>query len=253
MQPARIATVQFEPAPGDVAENFGRMEEYLAILSDDVEMAVFPELCVTGYDLQVAEREAEPVPGPHTDRLTELADEYGVHVLAGLPELAGSNVYNDLVYVTESGLEGRYRKQRLWGDESDTFLEGNGPEIVETSFGSIGLLVCYDLNFPEIFLSYGHEAVEVLVVSSAWRTDFLEDWELLLRARALDATSYIVGSNQVGDQRGRDHAGHSMIVGPDGTTIASMDADPGVVSATVSPDDLERARQRNPVLSYRVG
>ena len=251
MEPATIAAVQFEPEPGDVEANLDAMAGHLGALASEVEMAVFPELGVTGYDLTVAEREAEPVPGPLTDRLVELAAEYDVHLVAGLPERAGGDIYNDLVYAKPGGLAGSYRKQRLWGDETETFVEGEGPTVVETWFGRVGLLVCYDLNFPEITLAYANAGVDILAVSAAWRTDFLDDWELLLRARALDGTSYVVASNHVGDQRGRDHGGHSGIAGPDGTKLASSDGGPGQVTAAVTPTELTRARERNPVLAYR--
>lgn len=249
MDEAAVAAIQFEPVPGDVGANLARMRELLAE-TESLSLAVFPELGVTGYDLTVAEREAEPVPGPLTERLHELAADTEVQIVAGVPERAGAQLFNDLVYVTPDGLEATYRKRRLWGDEIGTFAEGSDPVEVETEFGTVGLLICYDLNFPELMLEYG-DSVDVLAVSAAWRTDFLADWTLLSRARALDATSYVVGANHVGDQRGREHAGHSLVAAPDGSLVAEAGPDPGVVTASVSQDELDRARERNPVRAYR--
>ena len=251
MQPATIATVQFEPVLGDSEANFDRMDEHLVGLSDEVAMAVFPELNVSGYDLDLVESEAEPIPGQSTERLVELAADHDVHLVAGMPERAGSDVFNDLVYVSPSGYEASYRKRRLWGDETETFATGADPVVAETPIGTVGLLVCYDLNFPELAIEYGTMGADILVVSAAWRPDFLQDWQLLLRARALDTTSYVVASNHVGEQAGRNHAGHSMIVKPDGTIGAELETDPGSATASISPDELQEARERNPVLEYR--
>lgn len=250
MTETSVAAIQFEPTPGEVESNLDRMDELLA-RTDEISLAVFPEMGVTGYDLKVAEREAGPIPGRHTDRLAELAASHDVDIIAGVPERAGA-LYNDLVYVTPEGFETSYRKRRLWGEETDTFAEGTEAVEIETAVGTVGLLVCYDLNFPEILLEH-RDSVDVLALSAAWRTDFLSDWQLLAQARAFDATSYLVGANHVGDQRGRDHAGHSLVVGPDGTVLAEADTDPGSVTATISQDILERARERNPVRAYRDG
>lgn len=251
MQQPTVATVQFEPTPGDVDANLKLMTQHLGDLPAEVSLAVFPEMGVTGYDLTVAERDGQPIPGAHTARLAEVASAHDIHVVAGLPERADSTLYNDLVYVSPDGLEASYRKRRMWGDETGTFGEGSGPVVADTPFGVVGFLVCYDLNFPEIALEYAESQVDLLAVSAAWRTDFLADWRLLARARALDTTSYVIGSNHTGDQRGREHAGHSLIAAPDGTIEVEAGPDPGAVTATISQSTLDRARERNPVLSYR--
>lgn len=246
-----VAAFQFEPVPGDVSANLARMDELLAEAGPAVEMAVFPELCVTGYDLDDAESLARPVPGTYTEELAALADAHETTVVAGIPERDGDVVYNDLVAVSGAGLQGTYRKQWLWGAETETFATGEDPTVFEMPFGRVGLAICYDLNFPEHALAYSEAGVDVLVVSSAWRTSFLEDWRLLHRARALDTTAYTVGSNHMGDQRGRDHAGHSLIAGPDGQIIAEAEETSGSVRATIDPEELARARDRNPVRRSR--
>ncbi len=251
MQETAMAAVQFQPDLGDVAANLDRISIHLDALPEDVSVAVFPELAVTGYSLEVAETHAESIPGPSTERLGEIAADYGIHVVAGLPERADSTLYNSLVYVSPEGFAAAYRKRRLWGEETEQFAEGSESVVVDTPVGSVGLLICYDLNFPEIALEYAADGVDVLAVSAAWRTDYLSDWRLLARARGLDTTSYVVGSNHIGDQKGRDHAGHSLIAGPGGTIQEEAGTEPGSVAGTISAAELTRARERNPVLSYR--
>lgn len=246
-----VAAFQFEPVPGDVPANLARMDELLSEAGTDLEMAVFPELCVTGYDLEVAESRARPVPGEHTDELATLAETHQTTIVAGVPERDDGTLYNDLVAVSEAGLEATYRKQWLWGAETETFATGQDPTVFEMPFGRVGLAICYDLNFPEHALAYSDAGVDVLAVSSAWRTSFLSHWRLLLRARALDTTAYTVGANHLGDQRGRDHAGHSLIAGPDGQILTEADEDPGSVATRIDPEELARARERNPVRRSR--
>ena len=246
-----LAACQFEPVVGDPETNYDRMDEVAGRLDDDVELAVFPELCVTGYDLDVAAEDATPVPSEATDRLVALADRHDLHLVAGVPERADGGLYNSLVLVDGSGVQATYRKQFLWGDETSTFDAGTEPVVAETPVGRVGMLVCYDLNFPEAALDYARRECDVLAVSAAWRTAFVDDWRLLLRERALDGTCYAVGANHVGDQQGREHAGTSLVAGPKGTIldVASDSDDAAVAHAT--EEALRTARERNPVLETR--
>lgn len=252
---AALAACQFEPVVGDLATNYDRMDDVARRLDDDVELAVFPELCVTGYDLDVAAERATTVPGESTDRLVAMADRHDVHVVAGVPERSDGAVYNSLVLVDGDGVQATYRKQYLWGDETTTFEAGTGPVVAETPVGTVGMLVCYDLNFPEAAVDYARRDWDVLAVSAAWRADFVDDWRLLLRARALDGTCYVVGSNHVGDQRGREHAGTSLVAGPQGDCLAVADdastGDGDAAVAAVTDEALRTARERNPVLEAR--
>jgi predicted amidohydrolase len=248
--PGSIAACQFEPEVGAPRTNYDRIEELVAGLDDGVELAVFPELCVTGYDLDAATELADAVPGALTDRAVGIADRHDLHLVVGVPEREGSTLYNDLVLVDGDGVRATYRKQYLWGEESAVFAAGEGPVTAETPVGTLGLLVCYDLNLPEAALAYARSECDVLAVSAAWRTSYLDDWKLLLRARALDGTCYVVGSNHAGDQRGRSHAGGSRVVGPGGTVLDAADGDAFAVSAT-DRDQLETVREQNPVFETR--
>lgn len=242
-----LAAVQFEPDPGEPDANLDTIDSHAGSLPNGTALAVFPELCVTGYDLDAAVAAAQPVPGPWTDELVQTAERVGLHLAVGLPEADGDSVYNSLAYITPTGVEVSYRKQYLWGDEPGRLSVGADLSVVEATFGRVGLLVCYDLNFPELGVAYAREAVDVLAVSSAWRTPFRHDWRLLTRARGLDGSCYVVASNHVGDQRGREHAGHSHVAGPTGTMLEETGEQPGAAVAAFSREALDEARQRNPV------
>jgi predicted amidohydrolase len=246
----RVAACQFEPVVGDASANLTVLREQAAGVDADV--VVFPELAVTGYDLETAREDAAPVPGRWTDALADAADEADATLVVGLPERAGADLYNALVAVDGDGVRAVYRKPCLWGDEATVFTSGDEPTTVETPVGTLGFALCYDLNFPEVFTAYARRGVDVVAVSAAWRRSYADDWRLLLRARALDSPCYVVGSNHVGDQHGRRHAGESLVADPTGDVVAEAGAvGPDTVSARVSADVLERGRDRNPVRRTR--
>ncbi|WP_222914145.1 carbon-nitrogen hydrolase family protein [Natrinema sp. SYSU A 869] len=251
MSNARIAACQFEPHIGDVDANLDRIERLTERLPPATVFAVFPELCVTGYDLDSALPAQTAVPGPVTDRIQTIAQKTGVDLLIGLPEAAGDDVYNSLVYVSDHGVKAIYRKQQLWGDEAAPVTAGTEPTVVETPAGRVGMLLCYDLNFPELALEYAKAGCDLLAVSAAWRQSFDHDWRLLCCARALDQTCYIVGSNHSGTQSGRHHAGESLIAGPRGEIITKATDNRPTISAEIDPDAIETARRKNPVQKSR--
>ncbi|QFU82324.1 carbon-nitrogen hydrolase family protein [Natronorubrum aibiense] len=250
----RIAACQFEPTVGDIDANLNRIAQLTADLPAAVEFAVFPELCITGYDVDHVQSTKTAVPGPVTDRVCTIARETDIDLIVGLPEAASGDIYNSLVYVSSDGVKATYRKQRLWGTEADHFRAGSGPTTVETPIGRVGLLLCYDLNFPELALAYSEADCDIIAVSAAWRQSFARDWRLLCRARALDQTCYVVGSNHCGSQSGRQHAGASLIAGPRGDILAQTTDGIPMASAEVLSDALSTAREQNPVrLSRRSG
>lgn len=246
-----VAACQFEPTIDDVDTNVERIRSIAAGLPAATELAVFPELCVTGYDLTSVPPLATPVPGPVTDRLVDVAAGLDCHLVAGLPERDGNQYFNTTVAVSGDGLEATYRKQYLWGDEATVFSPGETPTTLETPVGRVGFACCYDLNFPELGLEYARQSCDILTVNAAWRQSFLTDWGLLCRARALDGPYYVVAANHTGDQDGREHAGNSLVVTPDGTIDASVDTGSDVAITPVTDDALERAAERNPVRQTR--
>lgn len=246
----RVAACQFEPSVGDVAENRERIAAFAA--RADADVAVLPELCLTGYDLDTALDAAAPV-DEHAAPLTDVAGDTDTHLVVGLPERDGESVYNAVAYVTPEGVRATYRKRHPWGDEADVFDSGDDAVTVETPAGTMGLLVCYDLNFPERAVEYAREECDVLAVSTAWRASYHDDWALLCRARALDGTCFVVGANHAGDQRGRVHEGGSLVAGPEGAVLDRVADGTAVAAAEVSDGALAAARERNPVFEARRG
>ncbi|TNF07727.1 MAG: carbon-nitrogen hydrolase family protein [Gammaproteobacteria bacterium] len=137
--------------------------------------------------------------------------------------------------------------------ESDDYRHGSEPVVVDTPFGKLGLTVCYDLRFPELYRYLAAEGAEILLVPSAFTAVTGEPhWELLLRARAVENLCYVVGAN-MGDRfhEKRPTWGGSAIIDPWGVVLSDMADGPGVVSADINLNYLRKLRQKMPVHEHR--
>ena len=210
---------------------------------------------------------AEPVPGPTTERLADLARELRVHLVGGsaLERIPNSpKVFNTCTVFNPHGeLIARYRKIHLFDvdipghvtmRESDTRLHGSDPSVVRTDLATLGLTVCYDVRFPELYRRLVTDGAEVICVPSAFtfNTGALH-WEVLLRARAIENQVYVIAPNQIGRSPGgvADY-GHSLIVDPWGTPIARASNTEGVVMAEIDLGYLARVRREFPCLEHRT-
>lgn len=211
-------------------------------------------------------RAAEPIPGPTSDRLAALAAELRVHLVGGslLETVPGeSKVYNTCpVFDPHGALLGTYRKMHLFDvdipdqvsvRESATRLSGARAVTVRTELGTLGLSVCYDLRFPELYRALSAAGAELICVPSAFTfATGAAHWEILLRARAIENQVYLVAPNQIGrSASGVMDFGHSLIVDPWGTPVARATNQSTAVLAEVDLDYLARVRRELPCLDHR--
>jgi len=252
MNQSKLAVCQFESDIGNKKSNINQIEDIVSQLPDESQIAVFPELCVSGYTIDKIEDYAETIPGESTHKIEEIARENNIIIVAGMPEKSDGKLYNSIVIVGESGLKEVYRKQYPTGGELDKFTPSDNQTIIETEFGKIGFLICYDMSFPETMLEYAEEECDIVVVSSAWRKGWHDDWRVLARARALESTAYIIASNAKGYQNNRHNGGESIIVSPKGDILSNLKS--YRTSATVEFDQelVDEARNvYNPVIKDR--
>lgn len=249
MDESAVGVCQFEPAVGDIEQNLQQIESIAVSASADV--LVFPELCLSGYDLDVAQDVALTLPCTHTERLATIADETDAVLVVGLPERASGALYNSAIVVDEDGIVATYRKQYPTGGESDVFDVGDETTIVETPAGKMGVLICYDMSFPEAMIPYGNAECDFVAVPSAWRNGWHDDWRLLARARALESTCYVAASNQRGSQGTRFNDGESLIASPYGNILTNLKQEQYVGSTAIDSAVLDEAREYNPVVQDR--
>jgi N-carbamoylputrescine amidase len=172
--PVTVAAIPFAATVGDVAGNLERSLDRLARASDaGARLAVLPELALTGYAPATRDEAlelAQPVPaGPAVEAWGRLARERDLVVVAGMCERDGDRCYNTAVAVGPGGVLSRYRKAHLFEREHEVFDQGDtGFPVIDTPFGRLGMLVCYDLRFPDAVRTLALRGAEVVAVPTAW-------------------------------------------------------------------------------------
>ncbi|MGH7785436.1 MAG: carbon-nitrogen hydrolase family protein [Candidatus Binatia bacterium] len=210
---------------------------------------------------------AEPIPGPTSEWLSGLARELGIVLVGGslLEQAPGmAKAYNTCtVFDRHGALLAAYRKVHLFdvdiaghvrARESDTRAPGGAVVAVATELGTIGLSVCYDLRFPELYRRLSAAGADILCVPAAFTFPTgAQHWEVLLRARAIENQCYVVAPNQIGrNASGVPDFGHSLIVDPWGTPIARASNQPGAILAEIDREYLARVRRELPSLTHRT-
>lgn len=262
----KVASIQMISTP-DVLTNLQTAQRLLREAAvEGADLAVLPEyFCLMGHKdtdkLAIAE---QPGVGLIQDFLAEQASGLKLNIIAGTLPLQGSQpnrVFNAcLVYNRQGQQVARYDKIHLFCfttpqesyDEGRVLEAGTQPVAVEIEGFQVGLSVCYDLRFPEL---YRHLApLDLIVVPAAFtHTTGLAHWELLLRARAVENQCYVLGCGQGGlHPNGRRTFGHSMVIDPWGSVLSCLPEGEGMVLATLSPDKITETRAKIPALTHRV-
>lgn len=261
----RVAAVQMVSKP-DIAANLRDAAALVAeAASQGAQLVALPEyFCQMGRETdKVAAREQDGS-GPIQDFLAATAARHRVWLAGGTVPLVApqpDRVMNSvLVYGPDGARVARYDKIHLFGfshgteryDESQTIEPGDDVVYFEAPFGNVGLSICYDLRFPELYRAMGETAL--IVVPAAFTVTTGEaHWELLLRARAVENQCYVLAAAQGGEHpSGRRTWGDSMIVDPWGAVIARRAKGPGVVVADMDLDLLHDIRMRLPALRHRT-
>ena len=201
---------------------------------------------------------AEPLDGPFVTRLMEAARQNEIYVVCGLYESKPDDrerAYNTTVLINRSGqLVHSYRKTHLYDafsyHESDTIIPGdNQYKVVETEFGKIGLMVCYELRFPEIARQFALQEADILLVPAGWVAGPMKEdhWQTLIRARAIENTIFVCGANLVGDI----FTGRSVIVDPMGVIQASGGEEEALIVSDIDLTRIQRVREKLPSVKNR--
>jgi predicted amidohydrolase len=225
------------------------------------QLIVLPELASSGY---VFESDAEAAVGSRPvdssdfiAGLAEIAVQSEATIVTGFAEDAGDCRYNTAVVIDATGVRATYRKLHRFLDEQDWFAAGAETVVVETSWGRLGVLICYDLWFPEVARSLALAGADVIAVPTNWvashkRTVYDErgycQGNYVAMATAAQNGVAVVCADRVGEERGVRFLGASMVVGPDGWPVAGpgSQTDDELLIAQIDLDGVGRARQRTP-------
>jgi predicted amidohydrolase len=262
----RVAGIQMASGP-KVGANLNEARRLIEMaVAQHAELVVLPEyFAIMGLkdEDKVAVREKEGG-GPIQRFLSETAKKHGIWLVGGSVPLVSSTPHkvrnSCLLYDADGKLAARYDKIHLFGLElgNERFLEsrtiepGNEVVVAETPFGRVGLSVCYDLRFPEIYRAM--KDVDIILVPSAFtETTGRAHWETLIRARAIENLAYVIAPAQGGYHvSGRETHGNSMIVDPWGVVLDRLPRGSGIVIADISPAYQASLRKSLPALTHRT-
>ena len=242
----KAAAVQFNLQLGDVDAN---IESALAGIEQAVaagaQIAVLPEMWSTGYDYRrladLAERTPEVV-----ERLCSVSKDHDIVLVGSLPEKQGDKLYNMATVIDNGEAKGVYRKLHMFSTMGeDRFLSpGDSTLVVDTTVGRIGVAICYDLRFPELFRRMALDGAELICVPAEWPKPRQEHWRTLLRARAIENQLFIAAANCCGIQGKLDFFGMSLLISSRGEVLAEAGETDTVLNASFDRQEMATYREQ---------
>lgn len=230
----KVVLAQINCKPEDKIENLKKMQKAVAeAKKHKADLIIFPELSLTGYVIrdQIYDL-AETIPGPSCKIIEGIARKAKAHVIFGMPELsekAEAIIYNTAVFVGPDGLIGKYRKMHLPThsvfEEKRYFRQGYQTAVFDTALGKIGLIICYDIFFPELSRLMRLKGAQLIICISASPSTRRTFFETLTIARAMENAAFLAYVNLVGIEDGLQFWGGSRIVGPSGKVFAQAKYD----------------------------
>jgi len=216
-------------------------------------LVLFPELWACGYALSRFPACADPLDEGVFAQMAALARAYRVAVGGSHLERAGDARYNTFaLYGPDGARWGAYRKiHRFLPLGEGVLAPGEAVGLASTPWGLVGLAVCYDLRFPEVFRTQAVAGARLLLLVAEWPTSRIAHWEALLRARAIENQAFVAAVNRVGEGDGTQFGGHSMVVSPQGEVVAQAGSHETLLMAEIDLAEADAYRQDFPALQHR--
>jgi omega-amidase len=253
-----ISLLQMDIAIGEPERNY---EKLLVMLENAMkaehkpDIILFPEMWNTGYALEQIQQLAD-VEGERTKQfISQFCLEHNVNIIAGsIAEKKGNEVLNTVYVFNRQGeLTADYSKIHLFRlmDEEKFLASGNQIGKIQIDEVPAGVMICYDIRFPELARSLALDGAKILFVPAEWPHPRLHHWRTLLMARAIENQMFVVACNRVGVSGKADFFGHSLIIDPWGEIIAEGGEQEEIISAALSMSDVDNVRSRIPVFEDR--
>lgn len=251
----RAACVQFDVKTGDVAANVAAMRAGLdEAVAAGARLCVLPEMWSTSFSSSYDETLLAEAAAAEQE-LVELSAAHHLVVVGSSVEPGGERVFNTARVYQHGQCLGSYRKIHLFSPNSEHRLHAGGdtPLVVETELGTLGVLICYDLRFPELARYYFHRGVELLTIPGQWPEARAQHWRTLLRARAIENEMFVLGCNRTGQESSLKNGepmafpGDGRIVDPTGEVLAAGSGEAGAVVATIELRKVRTVRRILPV------
>ncbi len=243
----RLLVAQVDVIP-DREKQVERVFGFLERFRGAVDIIALPELWTTGYRLKEEK--------PHTDIkvFSEFARHMGAYLVAGsIYFREGEKYFNrSFVFDREGTLIGEYTKIHLFRSLDEVFTAGEIIEAIPTEFGKIGVIICYDIRFPELARKLMLKGAEVLFVPAHWPHARIDHWNALLKARAIENQMYVVGVNRYGREGDILFGGNSGVYSPRGELVGRIGSGEGYLLVELNLEELRKYRKEFPVLEDAV-
>jgi len=253
MDQLKVACVQFQPVLGEVKQNLDTIAEYIQQGKGmKIDVMVFPELCVQGYDPKLAQSTAEPQNGNSFHFLIEASKFSGMYLVVGIAERWKDKIFNSSVLFFPDGQFGVYRKVHLWTTEAEVFTHGTDFPVFDTEFGKVGMWICYDTRFPEAARILALKGARIAFVPTAWLARDIEHWKLSVCSRALDNFMYVCGADEIVLADFHQSHGASIIANPHGQIVSLAEPMKNmIISSSIDLKVSDELRHLIPVLTDR--
>ena len=245
----KIALVQYNPAWENKEVN---KQKILSMINkvEGVELFIFPEMTLTGFTMKSKEM-SETIHGDSFRFFSSIAKEKSSNIFAGIIERRNTRIYNTLIHIKPDGnLVKLYRKVHpfSYSDENKHFNAGVKPALTKIKKWKIGLTICYDLRFPELFRKYGKKKAHLIVNIANWPDTRIEHWRTLLKARAIENQCYVAGVNRVGKDPKLNYNGYSSVFDPMGKEIVAVENEEKVIVVDLDKNYVNEVREKFPFL-----
>lgn len=252
----KVGLGQIVCKPGDVDANVRALTAAVRRAADeDCAVVVLPEVADVGYAMSQMSALASSWDSGAFMAMSDIARSTGLHVICGLTERDGNDVYNSIAVIDPEGrLASKYRKIHLI--DAGTIQESRkfraGEKLATVSIGGLtwGLMICYDLRFAELARALMNQGADILIYSSAWPKSRITHWQAMTRGRAVESQVYVLATNRTGTEEDMTFGGCSVVVDPCGVVLAEADEDEEtVITAEVKRSRIEEVREEVPMQS----
>ena len=241
----RLCIAQTDPIRGDIRRNLETLDRLCeqAVLAG-ADLLALPELALTGYNI-FAQLDVLADDGTLQRQVAELARRHGLFLLFGVAQRhVDGNLRNSAVLIGEDGTTlASYHKRHLWDEEARHFTPGEALCVVETRLGRLGLMICYDNEFPEMARALAQSGAQVILSPTANMLPNAERQILQIRARAIDNQCFVACINRAGREDNLHYCGHSLVAGPDGEVIGQLGTHTGTLMIDIDLQQIAESQR----------
>ncbi len=250
-----IGLAQFSVRTGDTSYNLAAAIQSMESLAQNgATLVLLPELWSCGFDNENMEAHAGRTPSILAE-IQDICQRLDIIAGGSLPEKHAHGISNTFYLVDKNGnIAGKYRKIHLFSPmgEDRIFVPGNEAIVCDTSLARIGLAICFDLRFPELFRKLAIDGAEIIMVSAQWPAPRIRHWDILMAARAVENQVFVAGVNTCARTKAHIFPGHSRVISPEGHMAADAGTTPGTASAMIDLGAIKATRSLFDTLQMRA-